>query len=424
MTARDLAVSIPSTRGVGSARGRSHWPLSLTIALLPFTYVPHEIVRIDLKVSYVQLAMVVTAGLLYGAFRGRLRALEVVAILLGAWALSRLLLISYLDTGVPEVGKALREGSILVTALVHYRLASRPELRPAVLRGLVAALCLMLTMEAYQLTVGLDTLLALGYESPDFNYNTADGGYRPFGTMQSPVVFGTYLAMVGLVVTLGTRRWVAAAAFVATSVGIALTQTRSALIAFAVGLGVALLMQPKPARGGKLLLAVPVLWATALAAVLRPELFSSLFARLGSVTDTTDTSGAVRLDLWAGTLRAAAGRPVDGYGATEFALTMQRYVGALSEYGHPHNTYLQVLYLYGVVGMALFIAVIVLALHPGHAGLPADRVRIAAVAAVLAYAIGAFFEATWTSFNMIATLFIVAGLSAGTAYPQEKSFRT
>lgn len=402
-----------------------HRAVTVVVALLPLSYVPHEIVRTDIRFTFLTAALVVALGIRYRVTAGPLRGVEVLAVALATWAVSRLLLIAPLDGAPVDLAAAQRVIVAVGCGLVVLRIAARPELRPAVVRGLGAALAVMLAAEAYQLAVGLPALLSLGYEAPDFNYNTAEGSYRPFGTLESPVVFGIHLAMVGLAVVLAARGRAAVVAGVAGSAGLVLTQTRSAWLAVLVALAVALLLQPRAVRGTKLLVLVPVTWALSLVGLLRPDLIAAVTGRLGTITDTSDTSSSVRLDLWQGTVAAAARRPVEGYGPAEFGLAMRPFVGSLAEFGHPHDTYLQIVYLYGTVGLVLFVALLgaMLVLGAGDPGATADarRYRIAGVAAIVAYAVGSLFESTWVSFNIIVTLFLMAGLAVPvpTAAPRD-----
>jgi O-antigen ligase len=397
-------------------RNRESWLITFVVAVLPFSYVPHEITRIDVRLSFVVSALALVAGFRYKVFSGRPSGVELLAALLGFWAIARLVVIAPLDVGTIEMPNPMREFTTVGAGILLFRLAADPDLRPGIIRGLRIALGLMLAVEAYQLLVGLPALLAFGYESPQFNYNTAAGSYRPFGTFLSPVIFGTYLAMVGLAVILTARRWGAVLAAVATVAGLALTQTRSAWIGFGVGVVVAFLLQPRATRSTKILVLVPAAWLVGLAALISPALLLPFLTRLDSVSDTSDTSNSIRLQLWQGVLDVAGSRPVDGLGPADFETELWPYVGKLAEFGHPHNTYLQLLYLYGGVGVLLFVAVLVtMVVRRSRGG--GSAYRTAATAAVVTYAVGAFFESTWTSFNTIVTLFLLAGLGAEARRP-------
>lgn len=162
------------------------------------------------------------------------------------------------------------------------------------------------------------------------------------------------------------------------------TTTRSALWRWAIGMAVAVLaigLAATQSRGGFLALIAAAAAALVLVRRHRMQILAGLALLAGFVAlmlATTpgawervtrmDGGGNGRSDLWTVAWRVGQEHPVTGVGISDFAAEAHRYVrrpGQLTEAAQivdrphvAHNTYLQVLTELGVVGLALFVALL------------------------------------------------------------------
>ncbi|MCL2794436.1 MAG: O-antigen ligase family protein [Microbacteriaceae bacterium] len=140
-----------------------------------------------------------------------------------------------------------------------------------------------------------------------------------------------------------------------------------------------------------------------------------LWMRLATVSDSSFDSNAIRQSLWAGVLLAIRGQPMIGFGSASFADTLYPIIGPDALYGHAHNNYLEQLFLYGFVGAGLFVLLLLaMALHVWRNG--DGTLRMAGLAAMIVFGIDSLFEATWQSFNVAETLFLIVGLTSSVSY--------
>lgn len=390
--------------------------LWLTIATLPFAYIPHEILRGGPSFAMFSLGLILLSGLRYGAFRQRAGVVDAAALLLAGWIAIRLLVFGplELEPQLPAVGQALTDIAPIIGGIVLFRLGRIRDLRQCILSGLMWAVVIMLAFEAYQLVVGLGRLMSLGYTTPLFNYYTESGAFRPFSTFLSPTVFGGYLAMVGAVVCLlAPGRWKVVLP-IGVVVGLALTYTRASWIAFSAAACATVAHLPARTRGLLVAAAVPLLLVITLVSVAFPDPLASLVARFDTVTDASFSSNSIRVDLWGGVLTAIGESPVVGYGAQPFSAVMQPYVGTFATLAHAHNNYLQQMFLYGVPGLVLLLSLIMaFGFSMRNSGEEMDRMwTIAGRAALAVFLVDSFFEATWGSFNVAVTLFLLVGLGS------------
>jgi len=401
--------------GIKSATARRPL-LWLTVATLPFAYIPHEVLLAGPSFAMFSLALIMFSGAKYGAFRQRAGVVDAAALLLMAWIAIRLLIFGPLEIEpqVPAYGQALSDIAPILGGVVLFRLGRVRELRPCLLSGLVWAVVFMLGVEAYQLIVGVGRLMSLGYTTPLFNYYTESGAFRPFSTFLSPTVFGGYLAMVGAVVCLLARgRWRGLLA-IGVVVGLALTYTRASWIAFTAAAFATVVHLPARTRGLLFAGAVPLLLVATVLSLAFPDPLASLVTRFDTVTDASFSSNSIRVDLWGGVLAAVSESPMVGYGAQPFATVMETYVGTFATLAHAHNNYLQQMFLYGIPGLALLLALILaFAYSMRKSGEEADHMwTIAGRAALVVFIVDSFFEATWGSFNVAVTLFLLVGLGS------------
>lgn len=409
-----MALSSPALPGVRRPRGLvGEAPLlTLTVALLPFAFVPHELIPSGPQTPKFLLFLILVCGWVY---RSRshstgLTSVEWWAAGLASWIACRLILLEYFENGL-SVELAQAELAPVVGGVVLFRLASQPRLRPSIRRGLVYSLLLMCAVEAWQLSAGLGQLLSLGYTTPPWHYNTATGEYRPFGTAYSPVTFGILLSLVLLAVVLTSRRRTATVLALLGGTFLLLTYTRSAWLGVVAGVVVVLLNSPLWRQRLLPVLGAGVVLTPALVLVLPGDL--AVWERLTTLTNSNYSSNSIRVELWAGTLRTAYDNWLIGYGGEPFSRATARHLGTLGGFEHPHNNYLQFLFQYGAIGLVLFCGLLVAAGVCMWGRRASDEPwRLAGLAGLVAFVWTSFFETTWGSFNLVVTLLLILGLGA------------
>lgn len=412
-------------RRTAKHRAPRHRLLSITIVALPFSYIPLELVPTRVSITLVVFALVLATGIRYGVLRQRPGALEAVTLALSAYIFVRLTALTALQTSSVDWPDALSATLAPIGGVILLRVARRDDTKQACLDALRWMLAMLAVIAVYQAVAGLGWLQSRGY-TDGFYYFTFDGSYRAFGTFLSPTVFGAFLAVVGaaLVCMAPTIRsallWLGIVL-----VPLALTETRAAWIAFGVALLAGWLLRSR-ARPAHLTLGVAAaVWAVAFAAWLAPGAVGTLVGRLATVTDSGFSSNLARVRLWEGTLDASLGQsPLIGLPADEFVRTVGVVAGKYAEFGHAHSNYLQLLFLYGIIGLALFVAILLIAIVAALRAITGGRPlpwAYGSVAAIVAFAIDSTFETSWTSFSMVAALYLLIGL--GTAEPADARAR-
>jgi O-antigen ligase len=176
--------------------------------------------------------------------------------------------------------------------------------------------------------------------------------------------------------------------------GIALTQTRGAMVGLAVALAVGL-FYAGPVRPVFAALALVVLAGAVgfYAGVATP-------AERDRLTDLSASGSSGRADEWRIALRMAGDEPVRGVGLGNFPIVEPRYLASsisllradrVLEFPPAHNMYLQVLSELGVVGSLLFTSILVGALVIGVASVrtlargPDRRLEIVGRGVVIGY---------------------------------------
>jgi len=219
---------------------------------------------------------------------------------------------------------------------------------------------------------GYGLLQTLGLDPLD--WVVAWGGFRSFGTLGNPDMFGAYMVLafpltIGLVLAESDRRWKYAmgVAFVLTGTAIFTSLTRSAWLGALAGTAglVALLWALKPKLGRfEVILAcalVVSVAAFAVASLNQQGADSNAAARVGDIG--TDRNSAARLSTWRAAGEAIAERPIVGWGPDTFQLAFEAHrTQAFSEIVDPsvsmttaHNWVLQTAVEVGVVGLALLV---------------------------------------------------------------------
>ena len=267
-----------------------------------------------------------------------------------------------------------------------------------------------------------------GYSDTLFSISSDDQQLRPFATFRSPVGFGAYLAIVlsFLITSVSVpllrfplvARWAVVAIGLA---GLAVTFTRSAWIALAVAFVASYLIQGSAFRPGFRRTALVVGGAGIAALLVNQGLASALAERLLTVTSLDFGSNSDRVEVWTGTGRALLTEPlalVAGFGASDFVRILEPIAGIrVAELGHAHNTFLEVAFKYGLIGLVALLVILARAwrlVRRASRGVGDEALlACAALSALVAYVAASFFENLWTSFNLAATLFLLIGLGAG-----------
>jgi putative inorganic carbon (HCO3(-)) transporter len=212
------------------------------------------------------------------------------------------------------------------------------------------------------------------------------GQFRIFGPAESPGVYAAFLgaaATLTVLRPLGQGRRVArvlSRTFMVATItfALSLTAVRSVLLALPIGIGIALLMRGRRER----VVAIPAIAVVATALSFLPTLFSTSNADtsrydLGSISQ--DESFVARLELLA-RFGTALGNPIgEGLGTTGAA-------GVIVDNGYLARTMET-----GLVGLAVFIGAVAVALRPAiqraraQRARPGDSAWLAVVAFFLVY---------------------------------------
>lgn len=193
----------------------------------------------------------------------------------------------------------------------------------------------------------------------DFQYRAFrlfDSGVSGFAQFGNPIISGMYMAFAGLVALWGlfrsNRAWLQILFFLGLSVislYVFLTFSRTAWLAMGLG-GFALLLCQTRRGYWLLLLAIGMSFLAALVVLRFPEMLSIEAAR-----------GATGRELiWSMVLDSMPGYWWLGHGAGE---TMKPMYIPGSRVVNTHSLYLEVLFQYGIVGLALFVSALLLALR-------------------------------------------------------------
>jgi len=260
---------------------------------------------------------------------------------------------------------------------------------------------------------------------------TAEG--RAEGSFGHPNTLATFeaLALPGaLALALATRgavRLMAAAAFVLSFAGVALSLSRGGLLAIAGAL--AMMAVWRPFRRVALVAALVVVpFAVAGASPLGDvRVVDTVTERISSVEYSAQSNQ--RLDIWAATPEIIADNPVLGVGIGQFSSVAPRYglAGAFEEtYEHAHNIPLTIAAELGLIGLAalawLAVALVGLLLRAYRDASGIDRgLVIAIAAALLALTVQGMVDYTLRLNLIVATVMLLAGCAVVLSRPTTTS---
>jgi uncharacterized membrane protein YhaH (DUF805 family) len=395
------------------------------ICLIPFSIIPYEITRHSFNLNYLWFLSVLILGARFRVFSDRFDKIECLLLLLGLYIIVDLAIAPIFSPGSVSPWLHIgQEGAKFISALVFYRVAKRREAATAIVNGIALSLIIISALGFYQIHEGLTRLIGLGYVPPNFSYGTASGQMRPFGPFDGPPVFGDHLAtMLGFLLWAnwtGSQgsRFIRAVALVIGGAALISTETRASWIAFVIGAAVVYLVQPKRFKRHYLPRIGWLAAALSTLAVVLPRERSTVVARLGTLFQSGYTSNADRAMLWRGTLDAAmqsVGHFFFGYGTESFPAVLSAYISiTAASLGQAHDSYLEILYLYGVIALLLYLLV----LWPVFSAL-IRRTRgraeefmgaSAALGALVVFVVDSLFDNLWTEYDSLVMVFLMVGV--------------
>ncbi len=252
---------------------------------------------------------------------------------------------------------------------------------------------------------------------------------RSFASMGNPNYLAEYMALflplaVALWMQQPKRRWILSLPVLAMGLALLLTYSRGGYLAFAISLGIFMLMRfrrwaiPVALIGmaGMVFAPQSVINRIQTAVVDVRSMVSAVVA--GKEIELADTSNTYRVNLWIGVLHMLAEfwYVGAGLGAEAFALVYQEFMLSGARAAHSHNTYLQVFAEMGVLGLiAMLWTLFAVIRRTFVVGVNArSALLVAAVPAALA---GMLFhglvEHIWYNPKLLFAFWAVAGLGMG-----------
>ncbi|HEV3002598.1 MAG TPA: O-antigen ligase family protein [Solirubrobacteraceae bacterium] len=362
-----LLIAVRPALGVGFVAALAFVPIAfmnLRLALVLWTPIPFIQYLPAVAVGPTFASLVVLAAWLGSARDRRVagttglarRAPLVIALVaLVVWATCSIAL-------AEDYGRALAEASNLYVAALVFAIFATTLRTERDVRLVVAAFVFGAVLSV---SIGL---AATGLHPVDSAIETAThtegrlkGGSSDPNYLAAGIVPAIVLA-AGLAATTRSAlwRWAIGVAVFLLAVGLAATQSRGGFLALLAAMAAALVL----VRRHRL----QILAGVALLAGLVALMLATTPGAWDRVT-RMDGGGNGRSDLWTVAWRVGQEHPVTGVGISDFAVEAHRYVrrpGQLTEAAQivdrphvAHNTYLQVLTELGLVGLALFAALVI-----------------------------------------------------------------
>lgn len=192
------------------------------------------------------------------------------------------------------------------------------------------------------------------------------------------------------------------------------TQTRSAWIAFAIGMIIVAMIQPRIKWDRILFIGFPIILLLICLVIIKPSLMDMFTGRLATLTDTQFDSNAIRMELWKATIMAMNdGNWLIGYGGTNFTDIISKYTSyQIASLAHPHQTFLEILFRYGLIGLFPYLILIGSSISSAIKQIRnAEDLATsnAVLASLIIFTIASLFETLWGSFNFFITIFLIIG---------------
>ena len=408
------------------AKISTHRVLFVTTSLMPIVYMPLEFTNGQYySFTYVLLILSFVLAYKYRTYVAKSDAFEKVAIAISIYIFIRILIIGVFIEGnsfASSFSLLSSDLAKIISGVIFYRLSKSDQLKPDIIRGLFTAFLVLIGFQVYQTYVGVYRLIDIGYIAPQFNYNTALGDMRAFSTFLTPVAFGTYLAMIisFLMWSYAEKPMIRFFKWIFIGIGIIaliFTETRGAWIAFFLSTLIILMISRVISWTRLMIFSILFIPIITISVMLFPEVFVRYADRLSTITDLTYSSNSIRLQLWTGAMEAISRNWLIGYGQSDFALAVSSYIPQnLSTFTHPHETYLEFLFKYGIVGFLLYISLFIITVYKllkTIRELPIDKRKLSIVASALGasliFIFSSFTESFWGSYNLYITLFLIIG---------------
>ena len=145
-----------------------------------------------------------------------------------------------------------------------------------------------------------------------------------------------------------------------------------------------------------------------------------VIARFASIGDTRDSSTSYRVYIWIGTLRMLRDYWICGIGLGSDAFNMvyprYSYAGIIAP--HSHNLYLQLLTENGILGLAVFVAIIILYYRDVITCVTKQQrcaqkaLTVALAAGVFGYLVQGMFDNVWYNYRVFFMFFAIVGLTS------------
>ncbi|VVM33381.1 O-antigen ligase [Terribacillus sp. AE2B 122] len=377
--------------------------VGITVIFMPFSFIPYEL-GIAIDSTIILFALIILATVRLSLLAAKPSKIEIFLSIFLVWVIiSSVINQSELMFVFKEVVKVL-------SAVLVFRLAKTKKYKIVPKNYLYGAFIVVGIISIYQKLVGFNFLQSLGYVYPTFNYATIEGDYRPFGTFYSPTVLGCFIGLVGTYLLFDlfknqSTKMITKLAFTGLFFGVlVLTETRAAWISVAIVLLLQLRIQFQ-IKVKYLLLA----WIAVIVLFIFVVLgdFGAITERFMTLFNSDFNSNSERVYFWKATIMAVTSSFVAGFGSQDFASTISPYLPPqVPRLGHPHNTYLQILYTYGYVGFSIYVLFFIALLRTTFKN---NRIAFWSLSV---FAIHTFFEQVWFSFSVVILMFFISGITS------------
>ena len=178
--------------------GNSHWVqflISTLGFLITIAYFPLELGFGLVRTSIPILSLAGVLVILTKSFQ-KIDSIDFILILLGFWITLVLVIFPAASSTIIDWKLFFDEiGSIVASFLTRHLCRKYSS---EIIRGLVLGLSIQVLIGIYQVKVGPNRLNALGYVYPRFIFEPGGGFSRAFGSFFSPVIYGSFIAVLGI----------------------------------------------------------------------------------------------------------------------------------------------------------------------------------------------------------------------------------